>query len=465
MISLKPRYTMNTRHINATKLDSDLQKLNPVCLDILAQHCLTTSAQIRPFIFPPISSILAPLNCKDIEPALDVLEDAVRAKKEIVVYRDYDVDGICAGATTSECLGGLGARVHHYANDRSIDGFGICKNGINRILQRWPETKVILTVDNGIAGNEAIEYANQRGLSVVVTDHHEPNESLPPAHAVIDLKRSDEVYPFQEMCGTGVAFRLMLDLYRRMNRDITNVLSTLDLVALATVADVVPLVGENRVFVQQGLKSIESAKRPFFRHMLRLFDVKIINAHYTLAFRIAPALNSLSRMGEDTDFAVEALISQDDAWVELQCNAFMELNKARKELTASCLDKAQSEIGDTPDSVIISYSDDLREGIVGIIAGRLKEEYWRPALVFARNEDGVLKGSGRSVDGFDLKEALDQCADLLLNYGGHKKAVGLSLLPEHLSEFKNRICTLAADIQLPPKEIELSSLLDQGNSI
>jgi len=458
---MKPHYTLNQKHLDVASLEPDLQKLNPVCLDILAQRGFETSAQIRPFIFPPISSILAPLNCKDIEPALDVLEDAVRTKKGIVVYRDYDVDGISAGAVAVECLGGLGAKVHHYANDRSIDGFGICKNGINKILQRWPETKIILTVDNGITGNEAIEYANQLGLSVVVTDHHEPNDILPPAHAIIDLKRKDEIYPFHEMCGTGIIFRLMLDLYRRMKRDITPVLATLDLVALATVADVVPLVGENRVFVQQGLKSIESSKRLFFKHMLRLFDVKVINAHHTLAYQIAPALNSLSRMGENTDFAVEALISNDDAWVELQCTAFVELNKARKAKTALLLEKAESEIGNTPDPVIVAYSNEFTEGIVGIIAGRLKEEYWRPTLVFAKNADGSLKGSGRSVDGFDLKAALDQCADLLLNYGGHQKAAGMSLLPENLPELKRRLCEVASSAQLTPKEIELSYLLDE----
>lgn len=463
MIELKPRYTLNTKHLNPTSLDSDLQKINPVCLDILAQHGFETSAQIRPFLFPPISQSLSPLTCKDIEPALDILEDAVRTKKEIVVYRDYDVDGICAGAIALECLGGLGARVHHYANDRSIDGFGICKNGINEIMRRWPETKVILTVDNGVTGHEAITYANQRGISVVVTDHHEPGDTLPPAKAVVDLKRKDESYPFRELCGAGIIFRVMLDLYRRMNCDVTAVLSTLDLAALATVADVVPLIGENRAFVQQGLKSIESAKRPFFRHMLRLFDVKVINAHYTLAFQIVPALNSLSRMGENTDFAVEALISKDDAWVELQCNAFIELNKARKEKTSLLLEEAQSQIGETPDPVIVSFSDNFAEGIVGIIAGRLKEEYWRPVLVFARDTEGNWKGSGRSVDGFDLKAALDQCADLLLTYGGHKKAVGLSLKPENLAEFQRRICALAANVQLAPKEVELSCLLDEDS--
>ena len=459
---MKPRYTLNQKHLNAASLDSDLQKLNPVCLDILAQHGFETSAQIRPFLFPPISQSLSPLNCRDIEPALDVLEEAVRTQKEIVVYRDYDVDGISAGAVALEALGGLGAKAHHYANDRNIDGFGICKNGINKIMQRWPEAKVILTVDNGISGHEAIEYANQRGLTVVVTDHHEPGETLPPAQAVIDLKRQDEIYPFREMCGTGVIFRVMLDLYRRMNRSITTVLSTLDLVALATVADVVPLVGENRAFVQQGLKSIESANRPFFKHMLRLFDVKVINAHYTLAFQIVPALNSLSRMGENTDFAVEALISKDDTWVELQCNAFVELNKTRKEKTSLLLEEAQSQIGENPDPVIVLYSDRFTEGIVGIIAGRLKEEYWRPALVFARDAEGNLKGSGRSVDGFDLKSALDQCSDLLLGYGGHKKAVGLSLKPENLSEFHRRICALASNVQLAQKEVELSCLLDEN---
>ena len=443
---MKQTYTLSPIQSDLSILDNELKLLNPVCLDLLFKRGYTSNEAIRDILFPSFQSAIQPLACQDIKPAVEVLSKAVKEDKHIVVYRDYDVDGITAGALAVECLSALGANVHHYVNRREVDGFGICKNGIDNILKMYPDTDVIMTVDNGINGIDAIDYANSRGLTVVVTDHHEPGEKLPNAAAVVDLKRKDETYPFRDFCGCGLAFRVMLDLYRYMKKDPTPVFNTLDLVALATVADVVPLTGENRALLKDGLQRIESGDRLFFAILLPLLNVKEENAHYTLAFQIAPILNSLSRMCEDTALAVDALLSNDPDWVRLQCSAFIDTNKVRKEMTKEQTERAISMAEECEDDpVLVIYDDSFHEGIVGIIAGRLKELFWKPAIVLARGETGVLKGSGRSLDEIPLNEALNACDQYLLSHGGHAKAAGLSLPAESLDSFRTAINTYATN--------------------
>lgn len=443
---MKQTYTLSPIQSDLSILDDELKRLNPVCLDILFKRGYTSNEAIRNILFPSFQSAIQPLTCQDIKPAVEVLSKAVKEGRHIVVYRDYDVDGITAGALAVECLSALGANVHHYVNRREVDGFGICKNGIDNILKMYPDTEVIMTVDNGINGVDAIDYANRRGLTVVVTDHHEPGDKLPNAAAVIDLKRKDETYPFRDFCGCGLAFRVMLDLYRHMKKDPTPVFNTLDLVALATVADVVPLIGENRSLLKEGLQRIESGDRLFFAVLLPFLNVKEVNAHYTLAFQIAPILNSLSRMCEDTALAVDALLSNDPDWVRLQCSAFIDTNKVRKDMTMEQTERAISIAEECEsDPVLVIYDNSFHEGIVGIIAGRLKELFWKPAIVLARGESGVLKGSGRSLDEIPLNEALNVCDQYLLTHGGHAKAAGLSLPAENLDSFRTAINTYAVN--------------------
>lgn len=451
---MKQIFTLNPAKADLSVLDNELKNINPVCLDILFKRGFTTNESIRGILFPSFQDAIRPLACQDIKPALDVLAAAVKENKHIVVYRDYDADGITAGALAVECLSALGAEVHHYVNRREVDGFGICRNGIDNILKMYPDVQVILTVDNGVNGVEAIDYANSRGLTVVVTDHHEPGETLPDAAAVIDLKRKDEIYPYHDLCGCGLAFRVMLDLYRMMKKDPTPVFNTLDLVALATVADVVPLTGENRALLKEGLQRIESGKRTFFATLLPLLGVKEVTAHYTLAFQIAPILNSLSRLCEDTALAVDTLLSDDSDWVRLQCVSFIETNKVRKEMTAEQTERAISIVkGKEDDQVLVVYDESFDEGIVGIIAGRLKEQFWKPAIVLAKGESGVLKGSGRSLDEVPLNEALNACDQYLLTHGGHAKAAGLSLPAENLEIFRKAI-NAYADERLGGKQIQ-----------
>ena len=465
---MKPRYTLSDKHMPTEQLNEELKLVNPVCLDILYHRGFTTNAQIRDILFPSYQDAIRPLGCKDEEPAIRCLANAIRSGHEIVVYRDYDVAGISAGALAVETLTALGAKVRHYANEREVDGYGICKNGIDTILQRWPDTKVILTVDNGIVANEAITYAVDKGLTVVVTDHHEPGAELPAgAAAVIDLKRKDEVYPYHDLCGCGLIFRVMLDLYRYMKRDPSPVFQTVDLVAFATVADVVPLIGENRAFVKEGIQVIESGQRPFFKALATVFNVTEISAHYTLAFQFVPTINSLSRLGADTDQAVEAMLSNDYTFVEAKVKEFQEINKQRKDETKQQVELAMEMVDkDNTDSAIVICSSEFSAGIVGIIAGRLKEEFWKPVIVLSDAGDGTMHGSGRSIDGLDLKETLDKCSSLLMGYGGHTKAAGLTVSATNFEAFKNKFIGLAnealAGEDLKPT-VELATVLSEDS--
>ena len=465
---MKPHYTLSNKHMPMDQLDEELKHVNPVCLDVLCHRGFTTNDQIRGILFPSYQNAIRPLDCKDKESAIRCLANAIKSGLKIVVYRDYDVDGISAGALAVETLAALGAKVRHYANEREVDGYGICKNGIDIILQRWPDTKVILTVDNGIVANEAIAYAVDKGLTVVVTDHHEPGAELPAAAAaVVDLKRKDEVYPYHDLCGCGLIFRIMLDLYRYMKRDPSPVFKTVDLVAFATVADVVPLIGENRALVKEGLQLIESGQRPFFKALATVFDVTEISAHYTLAFQFVPTVNSLSRLGSDTDQAVEAMLSSDYDFVETKVKEFQAINKQRKEDTKRQVERAIEMVDkNSTDSAIVICGSEFSAGIVGIIAGRLKEEFWKPVIVLSDAGDGTMHGSGRSIDEFELKEALDKCSSLLMGYGGHTKAAGLTVSTANFEAFKDKFISLAnralAGKDLRPT-VELATVLSEDS--
>lgn len=465
---MKPHYTLSNKHMPMDQLDEELKHVNPVCLDVLCHRGFTTNDQIRGILFPSYQNAIRPLDCKDKESAIRCLANAIKSGLKIVVYRDYDVDGISAGALAVETLAALGAKVRHYANEREVDGYGICKNGIDIILQRWPDTKVILTVDNGIVANEAIAYAVDKGLTVVVTDHHEPGAELPAAAAaVVDLKRKDEVYPYHDLCGCGLIFRIMLDLYRYMKRDPSPVFKTVDLVAFATVADVVPLIGENRALVKEGLQLIEGGQRPFFKALATVFDVTEISAHYTLAFQFVPTVNSLSRLGSDTDQAVEAMLSSDYDFVETKVKEFQAINKQRKEDTKRQVELAIEMVDkNSTDSAIVICGSEFSAGIVGIIAGRLKEEFWKPVIVLSDAGDGTMHGSGRSIDEFELKEALDKCSSLLMGYGGHTKAAGLTVSTANFEAFKDKFISLAnralAGKDLRPT-VELATVLSEDS--
>lgn len=457
------KYTFEKVDLPESLMNGQLSAVPRPILKILYKRGYTTEESIAEMLYGNLEKSLSQTIMMDTNKALPILKDAIKSKKKIIIYQDYDVDGCSAGALCLETLRALGATVESYVNARELDGYGICKNGIEQIQKLYPDAQVIMTVDNGIVANEAVDYAKAKGYTMIVTDHHLPGEILPKADAVIDPKRKDEIYPFHDLCGTGVAFKLMLALYDYMGKDTKPVMNTIDLVGLATIADVVPLVGENRDLVREALYMMNKGSRLAFRIMKELTEAKEINSQYTIGFQFAPMINALSRMGEDSYLATETLISHDEDFIRKNVTFMLEVNKTRKDETNRQLEIAEDmlrvEIGDIGEKrmkkkeriaalppAIVLRNDQFTEGVVGIVAGRLKSEYHRPVVIFAPSGDGVLKASCRSIDAFPLKEKLDSISGLMLGYGGHAKAAGLSIEESRYEEFKKTFISMVDNL-------------------
>lgn len=440
------KYTYNKIERPAVPLPARLAAVDPICLDILYSRGIRTPEEMENFLFP---SLLKQLKSHppmvDMDKAVTILKNVVANKYPVTIYHDYDVDGVTAGVTALSGLTQLGVPVNHYCNDRIIGGFGINAAGVDEIMSKYPETKVLLTVDNGIAGNEGVARAKALGLTVIVTDHHEPGSELPAADAVIDHKRLDEP-PEQDKncCGAGVVWKLLLELYITLGYDVEPVMELLDIVALGTIADVVPLIGDNRAIVQEGLKRINAGTRPFFQMCLDILEKESIDA-MTVAFQIAPMINAVSRMGGDASKLIGLFLETNAADLRAGIIALDDINEARKEETRRETELAKEMVGETPVGAIVFNHESLQEGIVGIVAGQLKEEFSLPAVVLAKGKDGNWKGSARSPDGFMLKDALDKCAEFLISYGGHAKAAGLTVRAADLDKFKEKFTKLALE--------------------
>ncbi|MFI3253476.1 MAG: single-stranded-DNA-specific exonuclease RecJ [Eubacteriales bacterium] len=447
---------------HSVKTDSFVSSLSPVVQGFLARRGYNTPQDIYQVFHGDMSIILNNLDMKDSDKAVALLQNAIKEKEKIVVYRDYDCDGCCAAAVTVAALASLGAQVFQYGNQRELDGYGICIRGIEQILCYHPDTKVILTVDNGIVAYEAVEFAKSKGLTVIVTDHHEMGEELPVADAVVDPKRRDEFCNFRELCGAGVAFKLMLALYTAENQDLSPVLFCTDIVAMATVGDIVPLYGENRIIVKEGLKMMNQGTRPFFREVMRQEKLNKISASSELGFRIVPMINAPSRMGGDVNVAVCALLEGENNALTEQVAYLKQLNEARKKETEVAQRKA-AQIVKTMDldaPALLVLCPDLPEGLVGLVAGRLMNTYHKIVGVFHQGKEGMLKGSFRGIEGFHIKDALDQISSgLLQQYGGHGKAAGLSLPEENFEAFQAEFMALV-QVAFPEGTGEASVFLD-----
>lgn len=418
-------------------------------LKVLAKRGFTTKDSINELLQHDFNTVLCRTNFKDMDVASTRIAEAVRNKEKIVIYSDYDCDGICSGSIAMEALTGVKADVSYYANERTVDGYGLCVNGINAIMKQWPTVKLIITVDNGILAFDGIAYAKSQGLSVVVTDHHEANEELPIADAVVNPKRRDETYPMREICGATIIFKVMLEVYKKLHCNPAPVLDTIDLVASATVADVMPLLDENRAIVREGLKVMAEGRRGFFKAFLSNNAYGAINSD-TLGFQVGPMLNAVSRMGADISIAFNALLAKDMQEALPFYEKLCELNESRKAITrdfkASSYEKAKLMIDAYPDiASIVMYCPDIPSGIVGIIAGDICSRLQRPTVILTESKGtGLIKGSARSCGDFNLKESFDKISTgVLAGYGGHAMAAGLGLELNALPQFSKELENLA----------------------
>lgn len=399
--------------------------------DILVNRGLDTKEKVQNFMDFNESNIPDLNLLPDITKAVERIRKAQFLNEHVGVYTDYDADGATSGSILVNGLRGLGIQTDFFTNDRFIEGFGMKPEGLRRFIKKYPDIKLIITSDNGIVAFDAVEEAKKMGIDVIITDHHEPDASgkIPDAIAVIDCKRYDNTYPFTECCGAGVAYKLIKKLYDELNGNPEILQKQLPLVALGTVADCMPLIEDNRFYVKEGLKLIGKSKIfNEFAYQLKInkFDEE------TLGFYLGPICNAQSRLRGNALLPISLFTcnENDTDFIKNAVEELINVNNERKLYTEEEFEKAEEIIKQNnldSKNIIIVQDDSFKEGIVGIIAGRIVEKYNKPAIVFARTEGSTFKGSARSVEGLHIKEAFDKLADLILSYGGHAMAAGISI--------------------------------------
>lgn len=424
---------------NVAQLSAELG-IDPVLASLLVTRGVHTFEEARSFFRPSLSALHDPFLMKDMDLAVARLEKAVASQEKILVYGDYDVDGTTAVALVYSFIRRLTSSVDFYIPDRYDEGYGVSKKGID-----WASDNgftLIITLDCGIKAIDKVKYAADKGIDLIICDHHLPEEEIPAAAAVLDPKREDCTYPFDDLSGCGVGFKLVQAYSQKNGLPFESLLPLLDLLVVSIASDLVTVVGENRVLAHFGLKRLNEEPRIGLQAMINLANLE--QGHVTIddiVFKIGPRINAAGRM-ESGRLAVELLTAETEEAAVTIGSQINDNNNERKsidrEITKAALDMVQDGTCCSSENAVIVYGPDWNKGVVGIVASRLVEAYYKPAFVLTKS-NGFVTGSARSVRGFDLYEAISNCADLLENYGGHIYAAGLTLREENLPEFVRRI--------------------------
>lgn len=453
-LSCQTEPTVAAELAEKTKALSDELSISPLLARILVRRGIDDREKARVFFRPTLDDLHDPFLMDGMDRAVLRILQAIRNSETITVYGDYDVDGTNGTALLWTFLGSLGGKVHYYIPERLNEGYGISNSGLDRAKSNG--TTLVISVDCGITAVEQIKYARSIGLEVIICDHHEPGEILPDAFAVLDPLKPGCRYPFKHLSGCGVAFKLIQALANQeyaqtfLGGDaIEHVAGYLDHVALATTADIVPLVGENRSLVKLGLELINARPRPGIRALIESAGFRVGKiATGNIVFGLAPRINAVGRLG-DAQRAVRLLTcSSYEEAIEL-AKVFEEENRNRRKLDEDAFSEALELVEETfdfkKDNVIVLHSDQWHPGVIGIVASRLVERYYRPTILMT-TVDGVAKGSARSISGFDIYQALKKCEDKILQFGGHKYAAGLSVQIDRLPEFKNALSVVTEEL-------------------
>lgn len=440
-----------------------------------------------------ISDLYDGMLMKDMDKAIDILKEKILEDKKIRVIGDYDIDGVNATYILLEGLERLGADVDSDIPDRISDGYGLNRHLVERAYEAGVDT--LITCDNGITAADEIAYGKEKGMTVIVTDHHEvpfdeqdgeKRYRIPPADAVMDPKQPDCLYPFKGLCGAAVAYKLMEALWESMGKDSADLDDLIENVAIATIGDVMDLEDENRIFVKEGLQMLRRTKNPGLKALIECtgIDKDSLNS-YHIGFVLGPCINASGRL-DTAKRALELLRAGTQREADILAGDLKALNDSRKDMTEEAVKQAEEQVETTTiskDKVLVVYLPDCHESLAGIVAGRIRENYYKPVFVLTDAEEGV-KGSGRSIDGYHMYEELNKCKELLTKFGGHRLAAGLSLPKENVGKFRemlNKNCTLTEeemkekvtiDMEMPfgcvteglVKELELLEPFGKGNT-
>lgn len=417
--------------------------LNKVIGKIIVNRHVVNDEDVRIFITPTRDDFHNPFLFKGMDIAVDRIIKAINNKEKILIYGDYDVDGITSTTVLKKYLMDRGISVDTYIPNRLHEGYGLNKKAIDTIKER--NIDLIITVDCGISAIEEVDYAVRLGMDIIVTDHHEVGEKLPNALAVIDAKRKDNTYPFRALAGVGVVFKLIQALSIKLEIKPEEYLKYLDLVCVGTISDIVPLEGENRTIAKLGLMLIKVTRNLGLRELIKSSGYKEIDSN-TISFGVAPRINACGRMGHEEE-ALKLFLAEDLESATKITKELNEYNTLRQSTEKAIYEEAVQQIEknhlDANNSIVLGGKG-WHHGVIGIVSSKVTDKYYKPSILLSF-EDNIAKGSGRSVPGFDLYEGLAKCEDLLEKYGGHSMAVGLTIKKENLENFKERFEQIAKE--------------------
>ena len=408
--------------------------VDAVVAQLLAQRGITTFEEARAFFRPHIGQLHDPFLMQDMDKAVGRLQQAIDQKEAVMVYGDYDVDGTTSVSLLTHFLRSQGLDVTPYIPDRYAEGYGLSKKGID--TAKAANISLMIALDCGVKAIEQVAYAKTLGIELIICDHHTPADVLPDALAVLDPKRGDCTYPFKELCGCGVGFKLMQGLFQQQGKEVNEVNAYLDFVAVAIAADIVPMVGENRALAFLGLQQLNTNPRPGLKALIR--DKQTGQIISDVVFGMTPRINAAGRMKHGLD-AVALLLSASDEEAKKIAQEVETYNTSRREVEQEITKEALAQIvvnKETNNATNVVYAPHWHKGVIGIVASRLIETYYRPTLVFTRSAKGVLAASARSVHGFDVYKAIDACRAHIIQFGGHKYAAGITIKEENYAAFK-----------------------------
>lgn len=443
-------------------LQSEL-KIHPAICNILVQRGIETYEQAKSFFRPSLSELHDPFLMKDMDKAVNRIVTAFMNGEKVLIYGDYDVDGTTAVATTHSFFKEIYPAIDYYIPNRYTEGYGVSTRGIDYAAENG--FSLIIALDCGIKSNDKVDYANSKGIDFIICDHHLPGTHIPNAIAVLDPKRADCAYPYKELSGCGIGFKLIQAFAQQNGIPEEKYLRYLDLVCVSIGADIVPITGENRILAWHGLRKLNSNPTHGIKKLLEVAGSQKTLSITDVVFILGPRINAAGRM-DDARHAVKLLIGEvADADVEAQAFQLNVFNNERKDLDRSITAHALEIIGGDEALVkrksTVVYHPEWHKGVIGIVASRLTETYYRPTIVLTESE-GKVTGSARSVKNFDLYEAIYECRDLLIQFGGHKFAAGLTLQPQNveplMQKFEEVVCSRITDDHLVP-EIEIDAVL------
>ena len=420
--------------------------LNTLLATILVNRGITKKEEIEIFLHPTRHNFHNPFLMPDMEIAVQEILKAIESKEKIIIYGDYDSDGITSITVLKSFFKDLGLDVDYYIPNRLDEGYGLNKPAIEKIVNE--KYDLMITVDCGISAIEEIEYANELGLKTIVTDHHEVGESLPNAIAVVDAKRKDNVYPCRDLAGVGVVFKLIQALSIKLNLKEESYLKYLDIVCVGTISDIVPLKDENRVITKLGLLLVNQTKNIGLKSLLYSSGYKNIDS-MAISFGVAPRINACGRMGH-AEKALQLFLSKNINEVNQLTKELNEFNRIRQETEKNIYEEAIMQINKRQlekKNTLVVAGENWHHGVIGIVASKITEKYYKPSILLCY-EGELAKGSGRSISGFDLHEALMKCTDTIEKFGGHSMAIGITIKREMIEKFSNEVEQIAHNMHI-----------------